>query len=95
METTFGAEPGASYGSKGSIRTDILLRNEAGDIIAIYDLKTGEKGLTPGRVRELRQKTGVGPNIPIIELHAIRGVTPKCALLSGVFRNFVNYRRSA
>ncbi|MFL9828966.1 hypothetical protein ABTU92_29600, partial [Rhodoplanes sp. SY1] len=54
VETTFGAEPGVPYGSKGSIRTDILLRNEAGDIIAIYDLKTGEKGLTPGRVRELR-----------------------------------------
>ncbi|NVO14132.1 MAG: hypothetical protein HXX10_08860 [Rhodoplanes sp.] len=95
VETTFGAEPDAPYGSKGSIRTDILLRNEVGDIIAIYDLKTGEKGLTPGRVRELRQRTGVGPNIPIIELHAIRGVTLKYALVSGVFGSFRIYWGSA
>lgn len=95
VETPFGAEPDAPCGSKGSIRTDVLLRNEVGDIIAIYDLKTGETGLKPGRVKELRQKSGVGPNIPIIELHAIRGVTLKCALVSGVFGRFRIYRRSA
>jgi hypothetical protein len=72
VETTFSLLPDARYGSKGSIRTDVVLRNEAGEIIAIYDVKTGERGLSPARVREIRKKTGVGPGVPIIELNVIR-----------------------
>jgi hypothetical protein len=68
---------GGSYGELGSIRTDILLRNDVGDIIAIYDLKTGGTYLKPGRVRELREKTGVGPDVPVIELHVVRGARLK------------------
>lgn len=69
VETTF---PLAFYGMKGSIRTDVVLRNEVGDIIAIYDLKTGEADLSPGRVRELRAKTGVGLSVPVIQLNVSR-----------------------
>jgi hypothetical protein len=65
------------YGQPGSIRTDVVLRNEVGDIIAIYDVKTGGSVLTPSRVRELRAKTGTGPSIPIIELNVLRGATLK------------------
>lgn len=61
------------HGEKGSIRTDVVLRNAIGEVIAIYDLKTGGGRLTPARLRELRQKTGVGANVPIIELHVLRG----------------------
>jgi hypothetical protein len=46
VETTLSLMSGARYGSKDSIRTDVVLRNDAGDIIAIYDVKTGEKGLS-------------------------------------------------
>jgi hypothetical protein len=80
VETTFGGT-GARYGSADSIRTDVVLRNVAGDIIAIYDVKTLGAELRPSRVRELRQKTGVGPDVPIIELQTSRGVRGKMAFL--------------
>jgi len=74
VETTFSLEPGAHYGSKDSIRTDVVLRNEVGDIIAIYDVKTGNQGLRPGRVNELRANAQVSPSVPVIELHVLHGV---------------------
>jgi hypothetical protein len=73
VEHSFGGD----YGEPGSIRTDVVLRNEAGDIIAIYDVKTGGARLSAARVQELRQKTGVGPNVPIIEMSVSRGATLK------------------
>jgi hypothetical protein len=76
VETTFG---GSHYGSKGSIRTDVVLRNEIGEIIAIYDVKTGAKEIDPARAAELRTKTGVRPSIPIIEMSILRGVLRKGA----------------
>lgn len=76
VETTFG---GDRYGAKDSIRTDVVLRNEIGDIIAIYDVKTGNRGLEPWRVLELRSKTGVDARVPVIELHVLRGVSGKAA----------------
>ena len=42
VETTFG---GNRYGAKGSIRTDVVLRNDVGDVIAIYDVKTAKRAL--------------------------------------------------
>jgi hypothetical protein len=57
VETTFGDELDSPYGAKGSIRTDVVLRNIAGDIVAIYDVKTGKEPLGPKRVREIREKT--------------------------------------
>jgi hypothetical protein len=77
VETTFSLEPDARYGAKGSIRTDVVLRNTVGDIIAIYDVKTGKDPLGPKRVREIREKTGAGPNVPVFEVHILRGVTRK------------------
>ncbi|MDQ2084333.1 hypothetical protein RA307_29450 [Xanthobacteraceae bacterium Astr-EGSB] len=76
VETTFGFV-GAKYGSKDSIRTDVVLRNPSGDIIAIYDVKTLGAKLSPSRIRELREKTGTGPNVPIFELQVTRGVRRK------------------
>ncbi|HWK97650.1 MAG TPA: hypothetical protein VNR39_19720 [Pseudolabrys sp.] len=77
VEQSFrGGELGGDR-SPGSVRTDVLLRNDGGDIIAIYDVKTGGAVLTPARVRELRAKTGVGIGVPIIELQANRGATIK------------------
>lgn len=75
-QSFFDLKPGG-YGQFGSVRTDVLLRNDVGDIIAIYDVKTGGAALTPSRVRELREKTNVGMGVPIIELQVIRGATIK------------------
>jgi hypothetical protein len=59
VERTFSLDNNdPSYGLAGSIRTDVVLRNDQGDIIAIYDVKTGERGLSQTRVNELRDKTG-------------------------------------
>lgn len=72
VEQTFGDVEDAPYGARGSIRTDVVLRNDVGDIIAIYDVKTGNARITNARERELRLKTRVGPRVPIIELHIDR-----------------------
>ncbi|MGV3635684.1 MAG: hypothetical protein ACO1NY_15155 [Pseudorhodoplanes sp.] len=82
VETTFSLLPDFRYGSRGSIRTDVILRNEAGDIIAIYDVKTGDSTIRPNRAAELRANTQVGPNVPIIELNVRRGALFKSSTVS-------------
>jgi hypothetical protein len=77
VEQSFFKEDSAKYGDPGSIRTDIILRNEAGDIQAIYDVKTGGAVLTSTRVKEIRDHTGAGPDVPIIEMQVNRGATVK------------------
>lgn len=80
VEQTFGPDPdnrSVPYGSKGSVRTDVVLRNDIGDVIAIYDVKTGSAKLGPLRVQELREKTDASPRIPIIEMHIQRGLSLK------------------
>jgi len=74
VETTFG---GDYYGAKGSVRTDVVLRNDVGDVIAIYDVKTGEKGIEPARAAYLRLKVGVGNEVPIIQMSFKDGITRK------------------
>jgi hypothetical protein len=66
VETTFPEEDG--YGAPGTIRTDVVLRNVDGTVRAIYDVKTGDSGLAPARVSRLREKTGAGPDVPVVEL---------------------------
>jgi hypothetical protein len=77
VETTF--PEGDSYGSPDSIRTDVILRNDDGEIIAIYDVKTGESGLTPARADQLRTKTGALSDTPVIELR-LEGILLKIQL---------------
>jgi hypothetical protein len=73
VEQSFDKEGEAHYGKDGSIRTDVVLRNEERNIIAIYDLKTGNATIRPPRAEELRVMTGAGPDVPVIELHSTRG----------------------
>lgn len=77
VETTFS---GNRYGAKNSVRTDVVLRNDIGDVIAIYDVKTGDKGIDPARAAYLRLKLGVGNEVPIIQMSFPYGVTRKYAL---------------
>ena len=73
VEQSFDKNGEAKYGADGSIRTDVILRNKKGLIIAIFDLKTGNAIISPSRARELRAMTRVGPEVPVIELHSVRG----------------------
>lgn len=74
VERTFG---GVRYGAKGSVRTDVVLRNEEGKVIAIYDVKTGDARIEPSRAAQLRGKVGVGESVPVIEMSVERGVSRK------------------
>jgi hypothetical protein len=54
-----------------------VLRNDVGDVIAIYDVKTGEKGIEPARAAYLRLKVGVGNEVPIIQMSFKDGLSRK------------------
>ena len=76
IEPTFGGT--GRYGSKGSLRPDLVFRDDAGDIAAIYDVKTGGADMRASRANRLRDAVGVGPNVPVIQLHLDEGATLKC-----------------
>jgi hypothetical protein len=62
--------PFIRYGLADSIRTDVTLRNPKDPNqrpIAVYDLKTGNAVLTPGRVKEILDKVNA-PGLFVIEL---------------------------
>jgi hypothetical protein len=71
VERTFNLPPGYSE-FKDTVRPDVVLRNDIGDIVAIYDVKTLDATLDPWRARELRAAAGVGREVPVIELHVGR-----------------------
>jgi hypothetical protein len=76
VETTWGGVD-LRYGSLGSVRTDVILRDDSGDPVAIYDVKTGGARLTAARAQELRQAVAPGSDIPVIEIHVERGASLK------------------
>jgi hypothetical protein len=65
------------YGLAGSIRTDVVLENDQGEVIAIYDVKTGLKRMSVSRANELRAKSGAASSVPVFELNVERGITRK------------------
>jgi hypothetical protein len=67
VERTFGVENNASYGAKDSIRPDVVLRDDGGDVIAMYDVKTGA-GLIKFQVIRYRLRTGSDSYVPVFEL---------------------------
>ena len=75
VEHSFSFGHPGRYGGFGTVRTDVVLRNIHGEVIAIYDVKTGGATLDQARVRQLRQKSGVGLNVPIFELQVLRGAS--------------------
>jgi hypothetical protein len=77
VEQSFSFRDVIDYGADGSIRTDVVMRNSDGDVIAIWDLKTGKAKLTDARIREIRREVGVSDDVPVIEVHISRGVTSK------------------
>lgn len=82
IERTFSLDDADPYyGMAGSIRTDLTLRNIQGDIIAIYDVKTGDAPLSRARANALRLKTNASPDTPVFELNVIRGISRKSIYL--------------
>lgn len=78
IERTFSLiDSDPRYGLADSIRTDVTLRNIQGDIIAIYDVKTGDTQMPRSRANELREKTRAAPNTPVFELNIVRGPSRK------------------
>jgi hypothetical protein len=72
VERTFSSTDQSFYGAKFSIRPDVILRDDDGNILAIYDVKTG-RGLDAFRVIKIRYMTSSGTTIPVIELNRWRG----------------------
>lgn len=58
----------ASYGEKDSVRPDVVLRDYQGNIVAMYDVKTG-RGFSTFKVIKYRLRTGSDSFIPLFELH--------------------------
>ncbi len=69
--------PSDFRGNKNFVIPDVVLRNEVGDIVAIYDVKTGQEGLRPNRIAELRAATKARDNVYFIELSTVRGALRK------------------
>lgn len=73
VEQSFDQLGPTRYGQPGSIRTDVILRNAKGAIIAIYDVKTGDAEMRPSTESKYRGYTKVNPSIQLIILRARRG----------------------
>ena len=65
-EVSFKDGKEVAYGTKGSIRFDVLECDKKGNVIAAYDLKTGSATLTEERIAEMRKH--LRKDIPIIEI---------------------------
>lgn len=50
----FGAKARAEYGTKATLRIDVLERL-SNNTVCVYDIKTGKSGLSPARIREIAQ----------------------------------------
>ena len=92
VEHTFPEGQEINYGTKGTIRTDVVLRNERGEVVAIYDVKTGGAYLDAKRVAQLRAKTGVGLSVPVIEMHIQRGLSLKSHVTKTRYLWFISLR---
>ncbi|HEY8333650.1 MAG TPA: hypothetical protein VIQ05_07625 [Tardiphaga sp.] len=84
-----------TYGMAGTIRTDLTLRNIQGDIIAIYDVKTGSARISSSRADELRAITRAAPNTPVFELNVVRGIRRKsCDVIYKLSGSSVGFRQN-
>ncbi|MBX9773321.1 MAG: hypothetical protein K2Y71_02820 [Xanthobacteraceae bacterium] len=72
VEQSFDELGPTRYGQPGSIRTDVILRNAQGVIIAIYDVKTGDAEMRSSTEQKYREYTKVHPTIRPIILRAQR-----------------------
>lgn len=75
-EVSFQKDVGpVDFGTKGSVRVDVIEYNPDGTVKAIYDLKTGSAKLTPERIKQIREAVGVSENVPVIEIRPVQSPT--------------------
>ena len=65
-EVSFKDGEKVDYGTKGSVRFDVVEYDKNGNVVAAYDLKTGSASLSPKRIAEMRKH--IGEDIPIFEI---------------------------
>ena len=68
-------------GDKKFVVPDVVLRNDVGNIIAIYDVKTGNEGFRPSRINDLRVATKANFSAYSIELSVLRGALRKIRIM--------------
>ena len=56
-----------SYGTKGSIRFDVLQYNQKGVPIAAWDFKTGSATLTTTRIEQMQTRSGLNISIYVVK----------------------------
>jgi hypothetical protein len=61
IEQSYSAGDILRYGLHGTIRTDVIFRDETLNFIAIWDLKTGTARLEPKRPERSGKKSVLGP----------------------------------
>jgi hypothetical protein len=76
VERPFSLPPGYG-GDREFVKPDVVLRNDVGDIIAVYDVKTGNEGFRPSRMNELRVALRADSSVYFIELSQLRGAMRK------------------
>lgn len=85
IEQSFSFGDLVRYGLMDSVRTDVVLRNDqTGEILAVWDIKTGNERLTPKRVAQIRKNLNISDDIPVIEVHVNLGVSVKEALCESI-----------
>mgnify|MGYP004695102959 CR=1 FL=1 len=58
------------YETKGSSRLDAVLLDEKGNIIAVFDLKTGNAKLSTSQIDKIHANLPEGAkDVPVIEIH--------------------------
>ena len=60
-----GAE--VTYGTKGSVRFDVVLTDSNGTPIAAWDLKTGNAVLTDSRIMQMQARSGLNIHIMMVK----------------------------
>ena len=69
-EESFIDGKAANYGEIGTIRTDVLLRDASGKIVAVWDWKTGMNlSMSPARIRDIQE--GVGTEYGLVPVRVI------------------------
>jgi len=79
---------GGPYGSKGSIRPDVVFRSEL-EVRAIYDWKTSTATINDDRAAKLRAAVGVDRSVPVIQTSITKGIAIKAYSSTAPVRSFV------
>ena len=78
IEQSFSFGDLVRHGLSGSIRTDVILRNDqSGEILAVWDIKTSRERLGSKRVANIRENLNISEDIPVIEVQVKLGVSVK------------------